>query len=293
MESKQLPGIKRNVSLEEFTTFRIGGKAKYFFVAKNEKDLIEAVKFVKDNKLPFFIFGGGSNLLVSDGEFKGIVIKTQNRKLESRNSRIIAESGTLLGKIVQLSVKKGLTGLEWASGIPGTVGGAVYGNAGWPSNQKNIASAVEWVRVLEIKPKFKIKNYRTRDCKFGYRDSVFKHKSSLIILSVCLRLKKGDINEIKREISEILKKRREKTPAFFSAGSIFKNPKSFPAGYLIEKCGLKGKKVGQAKISEKHANFIINLGGAKAKDVKSLINLAKKEVKKKFKISLEEEIQFL
>jgi len=243
--------------------------------------------------------GGGSNLLVSDKGFKGVVIKVQitNYKFQTNSksqiTNISAGAGLPLNKLVQLAAERGLTGLEWAAGIPGTVGGAVFGNAGWPSNKKNISSVIKWVEVLETKPKSKsrIKNYGLKDCKFVYRDSVFKHKPGLVILSVCLKLREGNIKKIKKEISEILEKRKGRTPVGFSAGSIFKNPPGKRAGELIEKCGLKGKKIGGAEISKIHANFIVNLDGATAEDVKKLINLIKKEVRKKFKIILEEEIQ--
>ncbi len=302
---KLLPGVKKNIFLRDYTTFRIGGRARYFFIAKTKSELISAVIAAKRTKLPFFILGGGSNLLVVDEGYKGLVIKIQNSKFKILNSKIYTEAGAPLSLIVNASVNKSLTGLEWAAGIPGTVGGAVFGNAGWPNNKKNISSVIESVEVLETKPKLKIKNYsaegdipsvaryKLKDCKFGYRDSIFKRRKNLVILSVFLKLKKGKKEKIKKEISEIFKKRKEKIPIDFSAGSVFKNPTGFSAGQLIEKCGLKGEKIGNVKISKKHANFIINLGKGKAKDVKKLINLIKKKVKNKFKINLKEEIQIL
>jgi len=307
---KELPKIQKNISLANYTTFRIGGPAKYFFVAKTKNEIIKAVRVAKKFNLPFFVLGGGSNLLVSDKGFNGLVIKMENKKYKIQNSKIHAEVGTSLSLIVNESVNKSLTGLEWAVGIPGTVGGAVYGNAGWPSNKKNISSVIESVEVLETKPKLRVKNYKLKDCEFDYRDSIFKHNAGVIILSAFIKLKKGNKEKIKKEISQILRKRKEKIPTGFSAGSIFKNftvahknlcawPKDFrkkriiPSGWLIEKCGLKGKKIGNVKISEIHANFIINLGMGKAKDVEELINLIKKEVKNKFGVKLEEEIQYL
>lgn len=256
--------FRKNISLKKYTTFQIGGKAKYFFVAKTKTDLISAIKMAKKMNLPFFIFGGGSNLLVSDKGFNGLVIKT--------------------GKPLALYVLKGL---EWAAGIPGTIEGAVYGNAG--AFGKSMKDVVKTVEVFDTRTG-KIKFFKNKDCKFGYRDSVFKKKKNLIILSVKIKLKKSDPKKIK----EHLKQRKEKQLlGYASVGSIFVNPKGLTAGELIEKCGLKGKRIGNVKISEKHANFIVNLGKGKAKDVKKLINLIKKEVKKKFKINLEEEIQFL
>jgi UDP-N-acetylmuramate dehydrogenase len=311
--AKLLPGVQRNISLKNYTTFKSGGLAKYFFEAKTEKEIIKAITVAKKSKLPFFVLGGGSNILFSDKGFKGIVIKIKNQELKIKGPKIKVDAGVSLGQIVNLATKKNLTGLEWAIGIPGTIGGAVYGNAGWPMNKKNIGSVVEKVEALNVK-KLEIQNCKTKDCRFGYRDSIFKYKKNLIILSVVLKLKVGKKEKITKEILEILKKRSGKIPVGFSAGSVFKNPntkdiknkkilkdfqeiKNFndkiPAGFLIEKCGLRGRAIGGAKISEKHANIIVNLGKGTAKDVQSLINLAKTRVKAKFGVVLREEIVIL
>ena len=306
---KLLPAIQKNISLKNYTTFKIGGPAKYFFVATIKKDLVRAIRLAKKYNLPFFILGGGSNLLVSDKGYNGLIIKFQipNPKFqinsESQIPKINVEAGVLLSAVASAAAKNGLTGLEWAVGIPGTVGGAIYGNAG--AFKKNISAAIKKAEILDIR-NLKIKKFKKQDCKFNYRDSIFKHKKNLIILSAELQLKKGNKKEVQKKLKECLDYRKQTQPLEFpSAGSIFKNPsptqilkkfrraKNFSAGELIEKCGLKGKRTGGAKISEKHANFIVNLGGAKAKDVKKLINLAKKKVKKKFGITLAEEIQHL
>jgi len=272
--------FKKNVLLRNYTTFRIGGPAKYFSVAKNKEELIEAIKLAKKLKLPFFILGGGSNVLVSDKGFNGLVIK--------------------FGQLLSSYVSKGL---EWAVGIPGTIQGAVCSNAG--AFKKSMKDVVKEVEVFDIKTG-KIKIFKNKDCKFSYRDSIFKHKKNLIILSVRIKVKKSDPKKIK----QYLDYRKKTQPLNFpSAGSIFKNPPGFSAGELgeedkssssafaaarlIEKCNLKGKRIGNVKISEKHANFIVNLGNGKAKDVKKLINSIKKKVKNKFNIELEEEIQYL
>jgi UDP-N-acetylmuramate dehydrogenase len=290
---KELPNIKENVLLKNFTTFRIGGPAKYFLVAKKKEELIKAISLAKKLKIPFFIFGGGSNLLVADEGFKGLIIKIQNSKFKIQNSKIVAEAGTILGQLVSASVKSGLTGLEWAIGIPGTVGGAIWGNAG--AFGKSMADVTKTVTVFEIKnQKSKIKILKNKDCKFGYRESIFRHKKNLIIFSAIIQLKKGKKSEIKKKIKKYLEYRKKTQPLNFpSAGSVFKNPPGFFAAKLIEECGLKGKKIGGAKISEKHANFILNLGRAKAKDVLKLIKLIKEKVKKKFGIVLKEEICYL
>jgi len=290
---KILPNTKKNVLLKNYTTLKIGGKAKYFFVAKSKKDLIRAVRTAKKFKLPFFVLGGGSNILINDKGFNGLVIKNEARDLEIRGKRIIAESGAILSKIIDRGIKRGLSGLEKGSGIPGTVGGAVYGNAGWPRGDWSIGDLVEKVEILW--PKGKIEKVGKRWLSFDYRNSRFKKIkiNKPVILEVILKLKKGKIANIKKKQLETLEIRRKKIPAGFSIGSIFKNPPKNPAGFLIEKCGLKGKRFGNVQISEKHANFIINLGNGKANDVKKLINLVKNKVKKRFKVLLREEIRYV
>ncbi|MFH1462550.1 MAG: UDP-N-acetylmuramate dehydrogenase [bacterium] len=303
--------FQKDVSLKKYTTFRIGGKAKYFFSAKNKEELALAVKSAEEMNLPFFVLGQGSNVLVSDEGFKGLVIKMQNSKIKMQNEKskckIFAEAGALLAKLVKFSKNKGLTGLEWAAGIPGSVGGAVFGNAG--AFGKSMDDIVKKIEVFETKS-LKFKHYTAKECSFNYRKSLFKRRKGLIIFSITLGLKKGNKKNIQKKIKEYLTYRKERHPLDFpSAGSVFKNPKgfsaarlgdedkssssSFAAARLIEKCGLKGKRIGGVKISEKHANFIVNLGSGRAEDVRKLMNLTKQKVKNKFKIILEEEIRFL
>jgi len=255
--------IQENVSLAQYTTFKIGGPAKYFFAAKNTKDLIKAVEFAQEKKLPYFILGGGSNLLVSDKGFARLVIAAENKQLTINNNKIIVDAGVNLSYLIRESIEAGLTGLEWAIGIPGTVGGAVKVNAAcFGGNMSDLVKKVK--------------------------------KINDIILSVELVLEKGDKKESRQLIKEYFKKRKDSQPLNYpSAGCIFKNPAGQFAGKLIEECGLKGKQVGQAMVSQKHANFIINLGNAQAKDVRKLIQLIKKSVNKDFKINLEEEIEYL
>ena len=288
-----LPEVKENVSLAKYTTFKIGGPARYFYVAKTEKDLIKAIEAAKKCKLPFFILGGGSNLLVADKGYRGLIINFQFSIFNFQKNKVIAGAGTKLADLVKDSAEKSLTGLEWAAGIPGTVGGAIYGNAG--AFGGSMDKIIKTVRVLNAaSSKYQVTSIRNKDCKFGYRNSIFRRNKNLLILSCEIKLKRGDKKIILEKIKKNLKERKEVQPLDFpSAGSIFKNPKGCPAGKLIEKCGLKGKKIGGAKISEKHANFIVNLGGARAKDVKKLIDLIKKKVENKFGITLKEEIEFL
>lgn len=297
MIEKELPTIQKNISLDKYTTFKIGGKARYFFIAKTKKDLIKAISFAQKSKIPFFILGGGSNLLVSDKGYRGLVIKIQMSRIVHRQAGIVyAEAGARLADLVKISLEKRLTGLEWAAGIPGaTIGGAIYGNAG--AFGKSMENIVKKIEVLDLKT-LEIKNFKNKDCKFGYRESVFKKNKNLILISATFKLNKGEKEKIKGLIEKYLKHRKTAQPLNYpSAGSVFKNPviknKNLKAGELIEKCGLKGKRIGKAEVSEQHANFIVNLGGAKEKDVKKLINLIKRKVKSKFKIVLEEEVQFL
>lgn len=279
---KELPEIKKNVLLKNYTTFKIGGPAKYFCQTKTKEELIKAIQWAKKEKLPFFILGGGSNLLVSDKGYRGVVIKIQNSKFKIQNSKkeIFCEAGIPLAKLVPF-------GLEWAVGIPGTVGGAIYGNAG--SFGKSMRDVVKEVEVFDTETE-EIKIFKKKDCQFSYRDSLFKKNKHLIILSAKIKKRKSNPQKIKKYLDY---KKKTQPLNFPSAGSIFKNPQGFSAGQLIEKCNLKGKRMGNVKISEKHANFIVNLGNGKAKDVKKLINLIKKQVRNQFGIILEEEIQYL
>ncbi len=294
---KLLSGIQKNIPLKNQTTFKIGGKAKYFFQAKSKEELIKAIEFAQSAKLPFFILGGGSNVLVSDKGFQGLVIKIKMSKVKCpalpagrQSPKIYAEAGIKLGTLLKLATGNNLAGLEWLAGIPGTVGGAVYGNAGAFGGA--ISDIVKKVEVLDT-CQLKIKNYKLRNCQFNYRNSIFKKKKNLLILSCFFRLKKGNKKEIKEKIKYFLDYRKKNHPLELpSAGSIFKNPGK-SARELIEKCGLKGKRIGRVEVSTKHANFIVNLGEGRAEDVLSLINLIKKKVKKRFGVELREEIKFL
>jgi len=293
---KEFPKLKKNVSLKKYTTFHIGGPAEYFFKAKNEKDLIKVLRTAKRFNVPFFILGQGSNLLISDKGFKGIVVKCELNEIRffkkgNKIQRIYVGAGVKTADLLKLVSEKSLSGLEWAVGMPGTIGGCIFGNAG--AFKSSMAEITKGVKVLNVK-NFKIKKLKDKDCKFGYKESIFKKNKNLIILGAYLRFKKGKEAEIKQIMKGCLDYRKRTQPLNSScAGSFFKNPKDNPAGRLIEQAGFKGKKIGNIKVSGKHANFIVNLGRGKSKDVTKLSKLIKKKVKGKFKIKLEEEIQFL
>lgn len=290
--------IKENISLAKHTSFKIGGPAKYFFIAKTKQDLIKAVKKAKELKVPFFILGKGSNVLALDKGFDGLIIRIQNSRLrqgfdrQAKLKTIYAESGVKLDDLVKLSFKKSLTGLEWAAGIPGTVGGAIYGNAqAFDNKMSEIVKSVEVFDAMAMR----IKDISKKQCYFSNKDSIFKKNKNLIIISAILKLKKGNRKEIQNKIKENLNQRKKRHPLnYSSAGSVFVNQEGrSPSAYLIEQTGLKGLRIGKAEVSKKHAGFIINLGGAKAEDVLELIKIIKKEVKNKFGINLKEEIQII
>jgi UDP-N-acetylmuramate dehydrogenase len=280
-----------NILLKNYTSFKIGGPAKYFFKVKTTEDLIKKIQMAKELNLPFFILGEGSNLLVSDKGYNGVVIKIENSHIDCKKNKLTVSTGTELKDVINFSTKKGLKGLEWAIGIPGTIGGAVRGSI--KAFGESISNIIESVEVLKI-PELKIKNYKAKDCKFDYKESIFKENKNLIILSCTFELEKGDREEIKSKIEYFLDYRKKNHPLDFpSAGCTFKNPKEKNAWELVKACGLEGKRIGDAQISEKHSNFVINLGNASSKDVLALIELAKNKVKEKFGIKLEEEIFYL
>jgi len=284
--------FQENISLAQYTSFKIGGPAKYFFIAKNKEDLIEVIKKAKKTKLTIFILGGGSNILARDKGYNGLVIKIQNSEIRIENYNIQTDAGVSLGKLVGLAREKSLAGLEWAAGIPGTVGGAIYGNA--KAFKNRMSDIVKSVEVLNKKT-LEIKTLTTDQCGFSKKNSIFKHNKDLIILSVNLELKKGDEDQIRQTIKEHLEFRKKNQPLKFpSAGSIFVNQDGRSASSkLIDQAGLKGIRIGDAQVSEKHAGFIINLGNAKSGDILELIKIIQEKVKEKFNTDLEPEIQII
>ena len=304
MEKKKIfDKFEKAVLLKDYTSFQIGGPSRYFFRAKTKQDLMDAIQTAKLKGLPFFILGGGSNLLVSDKGYDGLIIKMENRRIDlfdnigescvieaRKNPKIYVEAGAFLSSLVALAGQNHLTGMEWAVGIPGTAGGAVACNAG--AFGQSMSNVVRSVEMFDIESQ-RIRVFENQDCKFDYRDTIFKRRKHLIIISAILEMERGAEKEIKSKMKEFLERRASSKIMFPSAGSVFRNPKGCFAGELIEKSGLKGKRIGDIQISEEHCNFFVNLGKGKASDVLELINLAKTAVRQKFRIDLSEEISVL
>lgn len=290
--------IKQNEPLANHCTYRIGGPARVLFLAANEREIIAGIEIAKENRFKIMILGGGSNILFSDRGFDGLVLKLANNFIkiaEEKENRavVLAGAGAPLAARVKFALDNSLAGMEWAAGIPGTVGGAIRGNAG--AFGREIGASVLRVRALEISGKSVVPAIVGKeDCAFGYRESVFKRNKNLVITAAKFVLEKGNANEIADKIKECAEKKRISQPLDFpSAGSVFKNPEGFFAAKIIEDCGLKGRSAGGAQISEKHANFIVNRGNARADDVLALIAQIKAAAKEKFAVDLKEEIEIV
>ena len=290
--------IKKNEPLANHCTYHIGGPARVLFLAANEREIIAGIETAEENRFKMMILGGGSNILFSDRGFDGLVLKLANNFIkiaEEKEDRavVLAGAGTPLAALVKFALNNSLAGMEWAAGIPGTVGGAIRGNAG--AFGREIGAAVLRVRALEISGKSVMPAIIGKeDCAFGYRESVFKRNKNLVIAAAKFVLEKGDADEIAAKINDCAEKKRVAQPLDFpSAGSVFVNPPGFFAAKIIEDCGLKGISSGGAQISEKHANFIVNRGNAKASDVLELIAQIKIAAKEKFAVDLKEEIEIV
>ena len=284
--------LKQNVILAPYTTFGIGGKADLFYPATQLKDLISIIRIAQQQRVRYIILGGGSNVLVSDSGFRGLVILNQCRNMMVNQNSITCQSGTLLDDVVNRTCGSSLSGLEFAAKIPGTVGGAIRGNAG--AFGKSVGDAL--TRAVLLTGKGEIKEVEKSYFKFAYRGSYIK-LSGDVLLSATFGLQKSDKEVIEKKIKENLKEREEKLPwDEKSAGCFFKNivqkDQKISAGLLLEQVGAKRMQVGEALVSAKHANILINAKNAKAEDVKELAQRLKKKVKEKFDIDLEEEVVY-
>jgi UDP-N-acetylmuramate dehydrogenase len=272
--------IQENVSLKDKNTFKIDGIARFYAEVDNKNDFLSIIKKAKEQSLPIFVLGGGSNTLVSD--FNGLIIKYIASDI---SDDFKVDAGAQLSKALVKSIELSMGGLEWAMGIPGTIGGAIYGNAGVKDN--SIGDIIEYVEIFNGE---NIEKINKDKCSFSYRHSIFKEKSNWIILSCKLNLERS--RGVKERANEFFQKRSKINGN--SLGSVFRNPEGEKtAGELIDSCGLKGKRIGGVIVSEEHANWIINDQNGTSEDVKELINLIKKEVRNKFDIDLKEEIQYL
>ena len=295
-----LPGkfkgeIRRAVPMSEYTSFRVGGKVDYLAFPEGPEELQRILEWCGQQGIRTFILGNGTNLLVRDGGFRGMAIslsrgflRVEEVECGPEGSLVLAEAGQSLGKLVEFSWKKGLAGLEFAAGIPGSVGGALFMNAG--AFRGEIKDVLDSVRLLEASGL--VLERRREEWKFFYR-SMGLEKGE-VILGGKFRLKAENGQEVKNRIEEIMRQRMSKQPYDLpSAGSVFKNPPQGPAGKLIEEAGLKGYHIGDAQISEKHANFIVNRGQARAQDILALIELAREKVYQEKGVWLEMEIQVM
>ena len=273
--------VLRGICLKEYTTFRIGGSAEYFLEVRNLSELKSALKLFES----VTVLGQGSNVLISDLGVKGLVLRMCISDIFQEGDLIAAGSGVKLSELSAFYRKNEFTGLEWARGIPGSIGGAVKMNAG--AFGFCTADCVTWVEVLR---EGAVVRLSPQECNFLYRGSGFY--PSDIIIRAGFRYSRGDKQSIKWAEQQYIQNRRDTQPGGRTAGSVFKAAE-LPAGWYIDRAGFKGKRVGEAEISKKHANFIINTGNAKARDVLSLIDLVKDGVQKKFGVRLEEEIQWI
>lgn len=280
--------IKKNEPLKNHTSFKIGGPADEFAEAKTVEDVCALIEYAKDKGIPYMVMGNGSNLLVSDKGIKGLIIKIAKGfdDVEVIGDTVIAQSGVLLSKLANIAADNSLAGLEEVSGIPGTLGGGIYMNAGaYGGELKDVIKRVTYLSDGEIKVAEK------DELDFGYRHSRFSGTED-IILSAELSLKRGDVSEIREKMADFKERRCSKQPLSMpSAGSTFKRPEGYFAGKLIEDAGLKGFSVGGAQVSEKHSGFVINTGDATAEDVLNLIKHIQDTVYDKFGVKLETEVK--
>lgn len=285
--------IRYNVPMKEYTTFKIGGPAECLIKIQNIEDLKEILKTAKENQIPLTIIGNGSNILVKDDGIKGIVLKIDIKKLEIKEKegkiQIVVGSGNKIGELAQKMLQREIEGIEFAAGIPGTIGGAIRMNAGaHGSEMKDIVQTIKYIDMNG-----EIHQITNEQAKFEYRKSIFS-QNEYIVLEVELQLKKGKKEEIQSKMQEYALYRKEKQPIEYpSAGSTFKRGTDFITAKLIDECELKGYQIGGAQISKKHAGFIINKGNATAEDVMKLIEYTKETVYKKFGKKIETEIEIL
>lgn len=283
--------IEKNIPLKRKTTYKVGGKAKVIVFPKNIDKLVELLKLLKARDVNYKILGNGSNLIFSEKEYKNVLIKLDEFKNCDINDTVVkAEAGCSLIAVAMKTARLGLTGMEFATGIPGTIGGAIYMNAG--AYKSDMGYIVSEVKVID--PSFNVITMYNKELEYKYRTSYFQKHKGYIVIEATIVLKQGDKRIIKELIEDRKRKRLMTQPLEFPcAGSVFRNPENDYAGRLIEICGLKGYKIGGAEVSKKHANFIINVEHATGKDVHDLILYVQKTVEKETGVKLKIEQEFV
>jgi UDP-N-acetylmuramate dehydrogenase len=295
--------LQVNVSLKRYTAARIGGKADVLITVETLVELAKVTKSLWELDIPFTILGNGSNVLISDAGVSQVVVLNRAKKIifnpQSLHPTVWVESGVNFSALARQAATHGLSGLEWAAGIPGTVGGAVYGNAG--AHGSDMSTCLLMAKILhlmqtngDIQHEILQEDWTVDRFEYAYRSSSIKRQPGrVVVLSAQLRLSQSIPKAVQAKMDEYTTMRRDSQPSGASLGSIFKNPPGDHAGRLIEAAGLKGKKIGKVEISQKHANFFINQDSATASDYAALIRLVQKEVFRKFRVSLELEIELL
>ena len=291
IEKLNIGEVIPNISLKEYTTYKVGGNALGLVIPDDLEGLIRLIKYLRYKKVKYKVLGNGSNLIFSDSFYNGILIKLDNfNKLNINGNYVTVGSGYPLMKLSLRVARAGLAGLEFASGIPGTVGGAIYMNAG--AYKMDMGYITTTVKVLD--PNLEVKILTNKDLDFHYRTSFLKKANNYICLEATFLLRKGDTNAILEVIKDRKQRRIETQPLEYpSAGSVFRNPDGDFAGRLIEEIGYKGKRIGDAMVSLKHANFIVNMGQASGDDIKRLIIEIRDKVKEKYNIELKVEQEFV
>ncbi len=287
----EAPVISENRELKEYTTFRIGGTADFFAEPKDEQELRELLEICRKRNLPYFVLGHGSNILFTDKGYRGMIIFIGQHfgEIRREGERLRVGAGALLRDVTEYALSEGLDGIVFACGIPGSLGGAVFMNAG--AYDGEMKEVVAEVRVMTAEGK--IKNYRGEEMQFGYRSSRIQG-SGEIILEAVLSLRAGDCQAMKEKTAELTRRREEKQPLeMASAGSTFKRPEGHFAGKLIMDAGLSGYSIGDAAVSEKHCGFVINKGNASFAEVMSLVEHIQKTVEEKFQVKMQPEIRIV
>ena len=284
--------VRYDEPLKSHTTFKIGGNCIALIEPREISDIIEAVKICRKNNIKFFVIGNGSNLLVPDEGYNGVIIKLKSEfsKIEVEGDYLIVNSGAKLSEVYTVAYENSLTGFEFASGIPGTIGGAIYMNAGaYGGEMKDIVESVE---VLDL-DNFELRELKNEELEFSYRKSIIQRRN-YIVTTIKLKLQKGNKEKINAVYEDLRERRNSKQPLNFgSAGSTFKRPEGHFASKLIEDAGLKGYHINDAWVSEKHSGFIVNKGNASFKEVMELIEYVQKVVFEKFGVKLETEVRIL